>query len=76
MVEEKSACIDGHRKEALPTDHLKINKYYGHDDPCYRRVYPIIVEMASQAAEMVQRRLHRGYTVDLASEVCLFDVNK
>lgn len=27
VVEEKSACIDVHRKIPLPTDHLKIKKF-------------------------------------------------
>jgi len=58
-VEEKSACIDGHRKEPLPTDHLKINKYSGEDDPSYKSVYPIIIEMAKDADEKVKYRLKR-----------------
>lgn len=59
VVEEKSACIDGHRKEALPTDHFKINKYEGPEDPSYRIVSPIIWEMTKNAVEKVQRRLDR-----------------
>jgi hypothetical protein len=59
VVEERSACIDGHRKEALPTDHLKINKYEGPEDPSYKIVYPIIREMTKNAMEKVQRRLSR-----------------
>jgi hypothetical protein len=59
VVNEKSACIDGHRKVGLPTDHLKINKYCGPKDPSYQYVYPIIMEMAGSAVKKVQRRLHR-----------------
>jgi hypothetical protein len=59
VVEEKSACIDGHRKEALPTDHLKINKYCGPEDPSYKIVYPFIKEMADNAVKKVQGRLKR-----------------
>ena len=59
VVEEKSACIDGHRKEALPTDHLKINKYCGPEDPSYKTVYPIIKEMIENAVKKVQGRLKR-----------------
>lgn len=62
MVDEKSACIDGHRKVGLPTDHLKINKYCGPKDPSYQYVYPIIMEMAENAIEKVQRRLYRMCT--------------
>jgi len=58
-VEEKSACIEGHRKEPLPTDHLKINKYSEEDDPSYQSVYPIIMEMAKDADEKVKYRLKR-----------------
>ena len=59
VVGEKNACIDGHRKEALPTDHLKINKYEGPEDPSYKIVCPIIKEMTKNAMEKVQRRLDR-----------------
>jgi hypothetical protein len=56
-VNEKSACIDGHRKLGLPTDHLKINKYSGPEDPSFQYVYPIIKQMAQNAIEIVERRL-------------------
>jgi len=56
-VNERSACIDGHYKLGLPTDHLKINKYYGPDDPSFKYVYPRICEMAKTAVEVVQCRL-------------------
>jgi hypothetical protein len=59
VVDEKSACIDGHRNEQLHTNHFEINKYYGHDDPSYRKVYPVIVEMTKNAVEKVHDRLHR-----------------
>jgi hypothetical protein len=58
VVNEKSACIDGHRKLGLPTDHLKINKYSGPEDPSFNYVYPAIREMAQNADEIVQRRLN------------------
>ena len=57
MVNEKSACIDGHRKLGLPTDHLKINKYSGPQDPSFQCVYPAIKEMAKNAVKIVQQRL-------------------
>lgn len=52
-MDETSACIDGHRKVPLPTDHLKINKYNGSDDSSYIAVYPLIVDMAQQAVQVV-----------------------
>ena len=61
-MEEKSACIDGHRKLGLPTDHLKINKFTGREDPNYNYVYPIIKEMASRGVDKVKRRLNRKLT--------------
>ena len=59
VVNEHSACIDGYRKVPLPTDHLKINKYSGPDDPSYNAVYPLLVEMAQNADRIVQSRLNR-----------------
>lgn len=59
VVEEKSACIDGHRKVPLPTDHLKINKFSGKYDPSYQSIYPIIMEMGQNASEKVKYRLKR-----------------
>ena len=58
-MEEKSACIDGHRKVTLPTDHLKINKFSGENDPSYQTVYPIIMKMGENANEKVRFRLQR-----------------
>lgn len=58
-MDEKSACIDGYRKVPLPTDHLKINKYSGSDDPSYIAVYPLIVHMAQDAISIVQGRINR-----------------
>lgn len=58
VVDETSACIDGHRKVPLPTDHLKINKFSGPDDPSYIAVYPLIVHMAQDANFVVQGRMN------------------
>ena len=49
--------MDGHRKVGLPTDHLKINKYSGPEDPSFQYVYPIIGKMAQNAVEIVEQRL-------------------
>ena len=59
VVDERSACIDGHEKVPLPTDHLKINKFEGPNDICYKTVTPIMANMARQAHERIQTRLHR-----------------
>ncbi|XWW93931.1 hypothetical protein V2A60_001870 [Cordyceps javanica] len=56
IVPEMSACIDGHRKISLRTDHLKINKFYGSEDPSFRRIYPEIVRMAANADRELTRR--------------------
>ncbi len=59
VVEEKSACIDDHRKIALPTDHFKINKYDEPEDYSFRTVYSIIKKMARHAIKKVRERLKR-----------------
>ncbi|OBT53414.1 hypothetical protein VE04_05677 [Pseudogymnoascus sp. 24MN13] len=56
VVDETSACIDGHKKISLHTDHFKINKFYSPDDPSFLQVYPEIVRMAQSAEEMLSRR--------------------
>ncbi|KAM3548408.1 hypothetical protein ARSEF4850_009431, partial [Beauveria asiatica] len=56
VVPESSACIDGHHKISLHTDHLKINKFYGADDPSFKLVYPQILRMAEGADETLNRR--------------------
>jgi hypothetical protein len=57
-VNETSACIDGHRRLSLPTDHLKINKYSGPYDPSFKKVYPEIQKMAQNAVKVVQQRFN------------------
>lgn len=59
VVGETSACLDGYRKLALPADHLKLNKYTGPEDPCYKSVYPVIVEMARDGSKNVRYRFDR-----------------
>ncbi|KHN94745.1 Peroxisomal targeting signal 1 receptor [Metarhizium album ARSEF 1941] len=56
IVPESSACIDGHHRIALNTDHLKINKFYGPDDPSFKRIYPHIVRMVETACQRLNRR--------------------
>ena len=61
VVDETSACIDGYLKVPLPTDHFKINKFTGPDDPAYEKVYPLIMDMAQKAVQVVQGRLSRKH---------------
>ncbi|KAK9444704.1 Ankyrin repeat-containing domain protein [Metarhizium brunneum] len=56
VVGEDSACIDGHHKISLHTDHLKINKYYGADDPSFKLIYPEIQRMVEDTDEGLHRR--------------------
>ncbi|KAJ6780463.1 hypothetical protein PWT90_01829 [Aphanocladium album] len=56
IVPESSACIDGHEKLSLRANHLKINKFYGADDPSFKLVYPQIIKMAERAEERLSRR--------------------
>ncbi|KAK2611959.1 hypothetical protein QQS21_002065 [Conoideocrella luteorostrata] len=56
IVPESSACIDGHRQISLHTDHLKINKFYGFEDPSFKLIYPHIARMAENAIETLKRR--------------------
>ena len=56
---ETSACIDGYRKMPLPTDHFKINKFRGPEDPSYNAVYPLIVDIAQKAVPIVEGKLNR-----------------
>lgn len=56
LVPETSACIDGHHKISLNTDHLRMNKFYGPNDPSFKSVYPEIERMARNAGEMIRRR--------------------
>ncbi|RDW67573.1 hypothetical protein BP6252_08969 [Coleophoma cylindrospora] len=58
VVNERSGCIDGHRKLPLPTDHFKINKFEGPDDISYKRVSSVIAEMAKEAKAKVEARLY------------------
>ncbi len=62
VVDETSACIDDYRKVPLPTDHLKINKFSGPDDPSYVAIYPLIMNIAQKAVQVVQGRLNRRQT--------------
>ena len=58
-MSETSACIDGYRKVPLPTDHFKINKFRGPEDPCYNAVYPWIMDIAEKAVRIVEGKLNR-----------------
>ncbi|KAK3317734.1 hypothetical protein B0T19DRAFT_296963 [Cercophora scortea] len=56
VVPELSACIDGYRPMALHKDHLKINKFYGPDDPSFKAVYAWIKRVAKDEHVLSRRR--------------------
>ncbi|KAK2591217.1 hypothetical protein QQS21_011102 [Conoideocrella luteorostrata] len=56
VVPETSACIDGHHKISLPTDHLNINKFYGPKDHSFQLIYEQILQMAKSANGRLSRR--------------------
>ncbi|KAK3689501.1 hypothetical protein B0T22DRAFT_440978 [Podospora appendiculata] len=56
VVPELSACIDGYRPMALHKDHLKINKFYGPDDPAFKAVYAWIKRVAKDEHVLSSRR--------------------
>ncbi|KAJ2979724.1 hypothetical protein NQ176_g3080 [Zarea fungicola] len=56
VVPESSACIDGHRTIALDADHIRINKFYGSNDPSFTLIYPWILRISSEAKETLNRR--------------------
>lgn len=58
-MDERSACIDGHRKIALPTDHFKINKFENNDCFSFQAVAGVVIEMAKDAGQKVHARRHR-----------------
>ncbi|KAG8417369.1 hypothetical protein J3458_004878 [Metarhizium acridum] len=55
-VDEDSACIDGHHKMSLHTDHLRIQKLYDADDPYFKLIYPGKQRLAEGTDEELNRR--------------------
>jgi hypothetical protein len=39
----------------LFTHHSGLNKFWGHDDPNFKAVYPVVVGMAKNAFQIVER---------------------
>ncbi|KAI9855289.1 MAG: hypothetical protein M1824_006216 [Vezdaea acicularis] len=58
VVEERSACIDGHRKVPVQTDHLMINKFSGPNDESYKIILSVLQDMIKRANEKIQARLN------------------
>ncbi|KAM3550287.1 hypothetical protein MY1884_008324 [Beauveria asiatica] len=56
IVPADSACIDGHRSIALDTDHSKMNKFYGADDPSYKLISEAINSLVQSAGRALLRR--------------------
>lgn len=46
------------------TDHIKLNKYKGPNDPSFLLVYPRLIEIADQAVQVVERRRYRKQIQD------------
>ncbi|ETS84294.1 hypothetical protein PFICI_02319 [Pestalotiopsis fici W106-1] len=55
-VEEASACITGHDRFSLQTDHFKLNKFAGPGDRSFLLVSSKIKKLADNAAGIVDRR--------------------
>lgn len=39
----------------LLADHRDLNKFSGHDDPNFKLVYPVIIEMAKNASQTIRQ---------------------
>ncbi|KAH0545387.1 hypothetical protein FGG08_000528 [Glutinoglossum americanum] len=58
IVDEASACIDGHRKIPLSTSHTKMNKFGQPDDKNFQLLAGCIRELASRAPGVLQARYY------------------
>lgn len=56
VVPQSSACIPGFESVPLPVDHLKMAKYDGPHNPCYKKLLPVIQRMVLAAPEKGQAR--------------------
>ncbi|KAK2600076.1 hypothetical protein QQS21_005162 [Conoideocrella luteorostrata] len=56
VVPEASACIDGHDKIGLDSDHFKLNKFYGSDDASFKALYPAIKRLVDAAPKALETR--------------------
>lgn len=57
---ENSACLDGHLRWQLPTDHLKLNKFEGPKDQAYIDVSKILVKWVREKLEMTKGGMYSG----------------
>lgn len=53
---QDSACLPGYERIPLLSDHFKLAKYSGPDDPSYKKVWPVIKTMADKAPGKVKLR--------------------
>lgn len=58
-MDEQSACLDGHRRYTLPTDHLKMNKFQGAHDQSYMQIVSKMIEIVRKESEKVEQRRNR-----------------
>ena len=55
VVDQHSAVREGKDMMYLIADHSDLNKFSGHDDPNFKLVYPVIVEMAKNASQTARQ---------------------
>ena len=55
VVDEESACLDYH-KYGLDSDHLRLNKYSGPEDPSFVRVSQEIAQICQKAKDLLKGR--------------------
>lgn len=54
VVDENSACLDGHSRWPLPTDHLRLNKFEGPNDQAYIDISSILVRWVREKLEVAK----------------------
>lgn len=56
VVDDISACVPGWKRFQLDADHIKLNKYYGPNDPSFESVSVQIKDMCQDATKVIERR--------------------
>ena len=69
VVDEISACIPGHRKFSLQTDHSGMNKFATMDDLNFKKVCSEIERMAQGACEAITERFSGRGLISLTIDV-------
>jgi hypothetical protein len=73
VVDEASACIDGHQQLSLELDHIQLNKFGLPDDRNYMKVSGALRAISDQAQMQISRRLNPVPPVQNQEQ---FDVEK